>query len=335
MGAAIGPYDFTRTRKEMVQAVGKDRILELHRQSKVKDVLGIAGLYGLFAFNIWFLSTHSRSQPGWEMVVWWLLFFLQGFVIMAFGYLLHDVCVHRKFGGKRFSYWLSLISGVLSFTPPSQYGHTHMDHHTYTGTDEDEAYKQDVDTRTRRILFLTPIGYFAAIWRFLRRNFPPKWPAPDSAFGRHPNKALLVREAIYIVLGYVLIFVAWKLWKKPVQYGFLLPALFALPVANTLRTILEHAETNTDNNYHCATYYRTGFITRPLFFWDAGDCHLVHHVFPGIPWYRMGEACDTLRPFLLEHGVRERRSLFELIKGYFVDVRPHRTLWAEKPLSAQ
>jgi fatty acid desaturase len=119
-----------------------------------------------------------------------------------------------------------------------------------------------------------------------------------------------------------------------VQYGFLLPALFGLPVANTLRTILEHSETNPENNYHCATYYRTGFLTRPLFFWDAGDCHLVHHIFPGIPWYRMGEACDALRPFLLEHGVRERRSLLELVKGYFVDVRPHRSLWAEKPASA-
>ena len=217
----------------------------------------------------------------------------------------------------------------LSFQPPSQYGHTHLDHHTFTGTDEDEAYKQDLDTRTRRLLFLTPIGYFAAIWRFLRRNFPPKWPAPDSAFGRHPNKALLIREYVYIAIGYALIFWAWRTWKAPMQYGFLLPAFFALPIANTLRTILEHAETNPENNYHCATYYRTGAITRPLFFWDAGDCHLVHHIFPGIPWYRMGEACDTLRPFLLDHGVRERRSMLELIKGYFVDVRPHRTFWPE------
>ena len=65
MGAAIGPYDFTRTRKEMVRALGKERIVALHRQSAWKDVLGIVGHYGLFAFNIWFLGTHSRSQPGW------------------------------------------------------------------------------------------------------------------------------------------------------------------------------------------------------------------------------------------------------------------------------
>jgi len=329
MSSPGGPYDFTRARKEMVASLGKDRIVALHRQSRWRDIAGIVGLYGLFFFNVWYLGTHSRKEFSPETALWWILFFLQGFVIMAFGYLLHDVCVHRKFGGKHFSYWLSVVSGVLSFQPPSQYGFTHLEHHEFTGTDEDEAYKQDLDTRARRLLFLTPVGYFAAIWRFLRRNFPPKWPAPDSAFGRHPDKALLIREWIYIAIGYALIYWAWREWKGPVQYGFLLPAFFALPVANTLRTILEHAETNPENNFHCATYYRTGAITRPLFFWDAGDCHLVHHIFPGIPWYRMGEACDTLRPFLLDHGVRERRSMLELIKGYFVDVRPHRTFWPE------
>ena len=50
---------------------------------------------GLFAFNIWFLGTHSRSQPGWEMPVWWLLFFLQGFVIMAFGTVVTGLALRR------------------------------------------------------------------------------------------------------------------------------------------------------------------------------------------------------------------------------------------------
>jgi len=325
MGSANGPYDFTRTRKEMVASLGKDRIVALHKQSKAWDIAGIVGHYGLFAFNVWYLGTHPKNTP-----LWWFLFVLQGFVIMAFGYLLHDVCVHRKFGGKHFSYWLGVISGILSFQPYSQYGHTHLDHHSYTGTDEDEAYKQDLDTRTRRLLFLTPFGYFAAFLRFLRRNFPPRWPAPKDAFGRVPDRKLMIRETVYIVIGYALIFVAWRIWKRPVQYGFLLPAFFVVPIANTFRTILEHAETNEQNNYHCATYYRTGLLTRPLFFWDAGDCHLVHHIFPGVPWYRMGEACDTLRPFLLDHGVRERRSIAELTYGYFVKVYEHRTLWPER-----
>lgn len=325
MGNANGPYDFTKARKAIVEAVGKETVVALHKQSGIRDIAGIVGLYGAFAFNVWFLGNQSRTGDAWP--IWWLLFVLQGFIIMAFGYLLHDACVHRKVGGRRFSYWLGVVSGVLSFQPYSQYRHTHLDHHSYTGTDEDEAYKQDLDTRARRILFLTPIGYFAAFYRFLRRNFPPKWPSPDGSFGKVPDKALLLRETIFVLGGYALMIVAWRYWKRPVQYGFLMPALFILPIANTFRTILEHAETNTENNYHCATFYRTGFLSRVLFFWDAGDCHLVHHIFPNIPWYRMGQACDTFRPVFLDAGVRERRSIMQLAYGYFVKNREHRTLW--------
>jgi fatty acid desaturase len=80
--------------------------------------------------------------------------------------------------------------------------------------------------------------------------------------------------------------------------------------------------------YHCATFYRTGFITRPLFFWDAGDCHIVHHIYPGILFYRMGRALRLIAPILKRHGARERRSFLELLHGFFIRVEPHHTLWS-------
>jgi len=65
-----------------------------------------------------------------------------------------------------------------------------------------------------------------------------------------------------------------------------------------------------------------------LFFRDAGDCHLVHHIFPNIPFYKVGKAADLFHPFLLRQGVRERRSLLALLWGYFARVEPHRALWS-------
>ncbi len=82
-----------------------------------------------------------------------------------------------------------------------------------------------------------------------------------------------------------------------------------------------------DNRFHVATYYRTGPWTRALFLWDCGDCHLVHHVFDQIPFYRMGQAVDLLRPILLRAGVIQRTSLWTLLRGYYVDVLPHRARW--------
>jgi len=109
--------------------------------------------------------------------------------------------------------------------------------------------------------------------------------------------------------------------------GYIVPITLILPIANVFRTILEHAETDPGNDYHCATFYRTGLLSRPLFFWDAGDCHLVHHIFPHIPFYNMGDAVDLFRPFLISKGVRERRSLLALAYGYFIRNERHRALW--------
>jgi fatty acid desaturase len=66
-------------------------------------------------------------------------------------------------------------------------------------------------------------------------------------------------------------------------------------------------------------------VTRPLFFWDAGDCHVVHHLYPAIPFHRTGEALSILTPLLKEHGARERRSLVDVIPGYFVRNEPQRS----------
>ena len=76
MSAPGGPYDFTRARKEMVAALGKDRIVALHRQSRWRDIAGIAGLYGLFFFNIWYIGTHSRKEFSPESALWWVLLVL-------------------------------------------------------------------------------------------------------------------------------------------------------------------------------------------------------------------------------------------------------------------
>lgn len=100
------------------------------------------------------------------------------------------------------------------------------------------------------------------------------------------------------------------------------------PVVSGLRTILEHSECDPKNVFHCATFYRTGYITGPLFFWDAGDCHIVHHIFPAIPFYRMPAAVKAIAPILKAHGARERRSLLDLLEGWFWRKEEHRTIWS-------
>ena len=109
--------------------------------------------------------------------------------------------------------------------------------------------------------------------------------------------------------------------------GYVLPLLIVTPIASSLRVVLEHAEADPANNFHLGTFYRTGIVTRLLFVADSGDCHLVHHIFSQIPWYRMGRATRLMQPILIRESVVERRSLSRLLVGWFVRCYPHRSLW--------
>ena len=62
-------------------------------------------------------------------------------------------------------------------------------------------------------------------------------------------------------------------------------------------------------NYQQATCHTAGPITSALFLWSTGDAHLIHHLFPNLPCYRLRRARAALLPILLRHGVVQRTSL--------------------------
>jgi fatty acid desaturase len=319
------PHDFRGARRAIVDAIGRETLVALHRANPFLDWLAFGLHWALFGALVWLLGT---LPPG---PLWIACFVLQGFVIMAFGYVLHEFFVHRKVGGARFSYWAAVVSGTLCYQPGTLYGFTHGYHHVYTGTDPDEAYKQDLDRRWKRFFVLTPVGYVMAFRRMLANPRPPRYPAPEDAFGKPRDGKLRRRMRIerrVMVLFWAALGVAAAFAWRFVLFGYVAPLLVALPLANGVRIVLEHAETNPENAFHCATYYRCGPLTRLLFFWDGGDCHLVHHLFPNIPFYNIPKASRLIHPLLLRSGVRERKSLPALCWGYFVRNEPHRALWS-------
>ena len=321
------PHDIKRAQREITAALGEDVIEDLKREKRWLDWTAVVVTWVTFGVLIGFLGTLPFLSA------WWLVcFVLQSFVILSFAYQMHDIWVHRKVGGRAFSRWMGLVSGLVAFTLAARYTRLHPDHHRYIGTDEDEEYKLDLDTRLRRWLFMTPVGYLLTFRGHLRKERDPKYPAPEGAFEKRPLNPRQLRmhktekRAMRYMWGGIAVLAFF--FPRFVALGYLLPLAVMLPVSNAVRIILEHAETNPANDFHCATYYRTRPVTRPLLFWGAGDCHLVHHIFPEIPWYNLGKACDVMRPFLVDKGCRERRSIPKLLYGYFIKGEPYRELWS-------
>ncbi len=327
------PNDFSAARRAIARELGAATIARLHKQNPLFDWLAVIGLPCLFAT---FVVALVRLEFG---IFWLTCFILQGFVIQAMAYAVHDLFVHRCVGGTRVGYVLGVLFDLPIFYRRTWYALYHLDHHKYIGTKLDpEAYKQDLDKRWKRFLCLTIVGAWLARKRKLK---PPNAVSPEIGQGPlfipiDPIIARQIRgERLVVSLTAVALIPAVALWWQPVALGFLLPLLIIAPLASILRLVLEHAEVNPQNIYQCATFYRTGVVSRVLFFWDAGDCHIVHHFFPRIPFYRMGEALKLINPILKRQGARERRSLVQLLYGFFILNEPHRALWTNLKCAAQ
>jgi fatty acid desaturase len=111
-----------------------------------------------------------------------------------------------------------------------------------------------------------------------------------------------------------------------------LPYAVVTPVLNSIRIILEHFDLGSGNPLWNGTFYKTGPLTRVMFWWDAGDCHLVHHFYANIPFYRIGYALRVMRPILIRQGVYEHRSLTRLMHQWFAAARAH---WSIPPEAAR
>lgn len=319
-------YDHLQRRNELRAAakaisseVGVDAMRALHREDRRLDLLTVAVLWSLVLALIYLLGALPFG------VAWVLLFALQGCALQALGFCAHDLFVHRRVGGERAAGILATLCFLPLLMSARDYALMHIDHHWHLATERDgEDYKVDLDRRWVKLLYLLGPGTLLVVGRAFRRPGSPAPYAPE----RSAEDAARVRLEKRLVLAFMaLVAVAAYLWPRLIIAGFVLPGLIAVPCAAAVRLILEHGEMDPKNPFHAATCYTAGPVTSALFLWGVGDAHLIHHLFPNIPYYRMPAARALMLPILRRSGVVVRASLPWLIYQWFVRDRRHATLW--------
>jgi fatty acid desaturase len=308
--------DLRRARALIVKELGAEKLAELHRSNLALDLGAISGCLALFLFLAFELAVGSAREP-W----WWLCLFVQGDLILVLAFLNHDVFVHRTLFQPKLRWVVSSVLVWPSQLRPAAYEEKHLLHHRALGTEADsEFYKHSINTRLRRFLYATAaMVFYRAI--FLRGQTASLSVARPGMARRNKPRERYERVTWWTILAAALL--AALVDYRLVLYGYLLPYVVVTPVLNSIRIILEHFDLEPGNPVWNGTFYKTGPLTRPMFLWDAGDCHLVHHFYASIPFYRMGRALRVMRPILISHGVYEHRSLFPLMRQWFADARAH------------
>lgn len=295
--------------REIHKELGRDVIAEIHKTSPFLD-WGIYALTWVMFIGLWWVL--ATIEFG---VLWFVCMVVQAIVIKNnFHAIRHDMFFHRKIMGPKWSYIFGVIGFPTLLQPFSKFFY-HADHHVYIGWDLSEEKKQDLDKVWKRWLQML---WFPGMFIYNARKFrSPDLPRPNAGYKppagfeeRAKTEKRIIRTFYYTALAIALAF-----WPLGTLYGYILPYVLIVPIIVSLRIVFQHGETDPENQYHQATYYRTNAFTRALFYCTLGDGHLVHHIFPRIPIYRCGKAADLIHPILVRHGVPERLACRYLKHG--------------------
>jgi len=204
----------------------------------------------------------------------------------------------------------------------------HLIHHKYTFERKDpKLFRGELELPFFRILYLN--GVLRQRWR---KTLWSKYDAQLDIEEEYPGqlgKQFMTRLKIEKPLTFAMV-IAWAafLYLRPIEtIGVNIVSRSFLGVFDTLRFILEHGDQDNDNPLAHGTFYRTGPISRVLMTWIGGDCHIIHHVYPHMPMYRMSTAVKLVNPILIKSGMKLQTNIWKLIYDYLVLGKPHGTNW--------
>jgi fatty acid desaturase len=312
-------------RAVIARELGPEQLASLHAPHLALDLAAIFGSITLFLLCAYQLATGSVGNP-----LWWICLYVQGNLVLVMAFINHDALVHRKLLPPRMRWIVSSILVWPSRLRSSVYESQHLTHHRALGTQGDtETYKHSIHTTLRRVLYATPALMVFRTAVFGNQTVPADVAAGPEQPSRKMNRESRARYETATRRAIIALVAAAALWDwRVVVLGYVLPFAVVTPVLNTVRIVLEHFDLEPGNPFWVGTNYRTGLLTQVAFWWDSGDCHLVHHFYPSIPFYRMRKALGLIRPILVREGVQEQRSLVRLLRQWFSASRGY---WSVPP----
>lgn len=221
---------------------------------------------------------------------YWLVLLLNSLALYTMYIVLHDASHNAVFASKKANEWLGGFC-ILIFNPGfsfKTYRFVHMRHHRFTN---EEGRDPDLwaESRYRWLLpikwLTTDIGYIL----FFFKNLTAFKQKERAAQYRH-FVLFLTLIALVTAMGYgmqLLIF-----WAIPFRV-----ALFFLTLFLDYLPHIPYRHTQTEAPFKATNVYeKSGWKDRLLFVMMLGqNYHLVHHLFPQIPFHRSREVWQQIK----------------------------------------
>ncbi|MCS6959642.1 MAG: fatty acid desaturase [Pseudanabaenaceae cyanobacterium SKYGB_i_bin29] len=263
------------------------------------------GFNPTLALLIFAVILFALSTTGYWLWHWYppLVFFLNFVSLYVLGTVIHDASHGVAHRNRIVNAVMGHISALLQGFVYPVFTRVHMQHHAHVNDPENDP---DHFVSTGGPLWLIAVRFFYHEVFFFQRRLWRKWELWEWFFSR----LLLV---IVLTLGYYYGFLSYILtyWFGPAGIMGLLLGLFF--------DYLPHRPFQERSRWKNARVY-PGWLLNILLL--GQNYHLIHHLWPNIPWYNYQPAYYKMKPLLDAHGSPQSLGLWQLpdLGGFIYDI---------------
>lgn len=311
-------WDLKTAARIISEEVGKEKLRELHKAPWIIDALLTVFAFSLFVGS-WILLANLDFG-----LIWFPIALFQSVILNNLCYAIrHDAFHHRQLGGAKVSYFFGILLSLPMMNTYTRFL-KHADHHVHVGYDLFEEHIAEMDTPLKRWLGMTFPGLVLLYSGKLKTKGTP-YPNKGWKASKVYEKASK-REGVLHAVWFLGVVVCAIFWPYQVLVAYLIPHIIFAPLLVSIKNALQHTEADVDNPLHIAVYIKNNLFMRLFYSNSIGEMHLVHHIFPRIPFWKSAKAAKLFRPTLLKYKVPER-GLWEVLKGYYIKGNPYRKPW--------
>jgi fatty acid desaturase len=268
--------------REIPRLLTKEEIRDLSRIDSVKFTAAALLEFGLIVAAVWI------SVTWWNPVIYALAVVVIGSRINGLGALMHDAAHYRGYANRELNDFVGELLALPTSSSMAGYRNTHFAHHRELNSSNDPDWQRNVGlvefefpAPPRRMLM-----YIAQYLSGLKTG--------TAVFGFHKNKetrdipAAIARARLAFFAGLLMASIAFGFWKLLLLY-WVIPLLTVFLAIRYIRSVAEHYAVEHENVLNES---RTVLAPRWQLWLIAPwglNYHLEHHLFPGVPCFRLGE----------------------------------------------
>lgn len=240
-------------------------------------------------------STMGYFLWGW---VGWCVFLMNVLALHLAGTVIHDASHNSAHRNRVVNAVLGHSSAlILGFSFPV-FTRVHLQHHAHVNDPENDP---DHFVSTGGPLWLIAARFFYHEIYFFQRRLWRKWELLEWFLGRLAVGLLVFAAVQFDFLGYI-----FNYWFSPALVVGIALGLFF--------DYLPHRPFEERDRWKNARVYPSGILNLLIM---GQNYHLIHHLWPSIPWYRYKPTYEVMKPLLDSKGSPQSLGILNGTKDLF------------------